>query len=226
MDTKKGCSFVKRNIDIEAISDGEKYTSDSMVRIACNDCQGCDKCCHDMGESIVLDPFDIWQMSRATGRSPEELLANELELAFVDGLILPHIKMAGDNDPHCAFLINARCSIHDSRPGFCRLFPLARVYKEDGGFDYIHQIYECDHPSKSKIKIKKWLGIPNIKQYEKFVVDWHGLIATATDLSAQLDENGIKNLSMQILNNFYLKRYSDNNFFEEFYIRFNSILNK
>ena len=64
------------------------------------------------------------------------------------------------------------CSIHDFRPGFCRLFPLGRFY-ENGGFKYFLQIHECKKTSRSKIKVKKWIDTPDLCQYEKFVADWH-----------------------------------------------------
>lgn len=30
--------------------------------------------------------------------------------------------------------------------------------------------------NRSKIKVKKWLDTPNLKQYEKFVLDWHNFL--------------------------------------------------
>ncbi len=76
-------------------------------------------------------------------------------------------------DEQCVFLNKeGRCSIHPIRPGFCRLFPLGRYY-QDGGFQYFLQIHECKKTNRSKIKVKKWIDTPDLKQYEKFVADWH-----------------------------------------------------
>ena len=50
--------------------------------------------------------------------------------------------------------------------------PLGRFY-EDGGFKYILQIHECPKTNRSKIKVKKWIDTPDLKNYEKFVNDWH-----------------------------------------------------
>ena len=81
-----------------------------------------------MGQSIVLDPLDIYRLTKYLNVSFEQLLAEKIELNVVDGLILPNLKMCGTEE-RCAFLDeNGRCGIHQIRPGICRLFPLGRYY--------------------------------------------------------------------------------------------------
>ena len=48
-----------RDIDLNEISDGRLYTANDMVKADCMGCQGCASCCQGMGDSIVLDPYDI-----------------------------------------------------------------------------------------------------------------------------------------------------------------------
>ena len=207
-----------RNIDMNEISDGNLYEKDSMVKIGCNDCEGCHKCCHDMGKSIVLDPYDIYMLESATGKNFEELLTSVLELNVVDGAILPNIRMQ-DSTLACAFLNNeGRCTIHDYRPGFCRLFPLGRIYREDGsGFDYFLQVNECDYERKSKVKIKKWLGIERLGKYEEYIFKWHLLLKKVTDLSADASPEELKRVNMKILNIFFILPYEkQTDFYTEF----------
>ena len=74
----------------------------------------------------------------------------------------------------CVFLDeNGRCSVHSARPGICRMFPLARLYHEDGSFSYFIQEGECSKPTGVKIKISKWLGYKDIRAYEAFVRRYH-----------------------------------------------------
>jgi hypothetical protein len=82
-----------------------------------------------MGNSVVLDPMDLFRLTAGTGLSAEALLADKIELNVVDGIILPNLKMSGGSET-CAFLNEeGRCSIHPYRPGICRLFPLGRYYE-------------------------------------------------------------------------------------------------
>ena len=50
---------MKRNVSLEEISDGRLYDKNDMVRAGCGGCKGCSACCHGMGESIILDPYDL-----------------------------------------------------------------------------------------------------------------------------------------------------------------------
>ena len=52
------------NKNLEEISDGKIYGLHDMVRAACNDCEGCHFCCEDMGDSIILDPLDVYLLQK------------------------------------------------------------------------------------------------------------------------------------------------------------------
>ena len=148
---------MKRKVDLNEISDGRLYSSGDMVKVDCHDCEGCSACCQGMGNSIILDPMDLWRLQLGKKENFDTLLANYLELNVVDGMVLPNLKMAGEEEA-CLFLKDGRCSIHGYRPGICRLFPLGRIYEENG-FKYFIQVHECKKQERGKVKIKKWLGI-------------------------------------------------------------------
>lgn len=168
-----------RNIDMKEISDGNLYTANDMVKADCQDCKGCSACCRGMGDSIVLDPYDVWQMSAGLGETFEELMKGKIALGVVDGMILPHLDM-DDGTLGCPILRSCRCKIHAFRPGICRLFPLGRFYEEDG-FKYFLQIHECQKKDRTKIKVKKWLGIANLKAYENYITSWHAFLKKCRD---------------------------------------------
>lgn len=211
---------MRRDVDILEISDGKLYGSSDMVKCGTNDCLGCSECCHFVQDTIILDPYDIYELARATGKSFSKLLEDELiELNMQDGILLPNIKMQKDRG-HCAFLNeNERCSIHNYRPGFCRLFPLGRVY-ENGTFSYFLQIHECAHLTGAKVKIKKWLGIPAISEYEKFVQVWHDHLADFRDEVNNASPENISKLLVTFLKHYFEKPYDVTcSFYEQFYSR-------
>ena len=49
-----------RECSLEEISDGRTYRENDMVKADTAGCDGCFKCCTGMGNSIILDPYDIW----------------------------------------------------------------------------------------------------------------------------------------------------------------------
>lgn len=211
---------MKRNVTLEEISDGNLYEANDMVKADCQDCKGCSDCCQGMGDTVILDPLDVHRLCAGLKKLPEELLGSVLELGVTDGNILPHLAMKGTEE-RCVFLnTEGRCSIHDIRPGFYRLFPLGRYYTEDG-FKYILQIHECKKKNRSKIKVKKWLDTPNLKQYEKFVLDWHNFLLDVQEVFYETeDETLVKNLNMYVLSRFYYTPYKeDEDFYPQFYVR-------
>ena len=209
---------MKRDIDIKDISDGKLYTANDMVKTDCHDCIGCSDCCRGMGSSILLDPMDIWRLTSNLKTDFNSLLEKYVELGMVDGLILPNLKLAGDQES-CSFLNpEGRCSIHTFRPGICRLFPLGRIY-EESGFKYFLQVHECPKTDKTKIKVKKWLGISDIKSYEKYILDWHEFVNRCEDALEQLEDEQRKILTLYILKTFYQTTYSETDFYTDFYQR-------
>ena len=211
---------MRREVTLEEISDGRLYDANDMVKADCQDCKGCHDCCTGMGDSVLLDPYDVCRLSRGLRKIPEELIGSVLELGISDGNVLPHLAMRGTEEK-CVFLNQeGRCSIHEIRPGFCRLFPLGRYYTEDG-FKYIIQIHECAKKNRSKIKVKKWIDTPDLRQYEKFVWDWHQFLLDVQEVFYQTeDADLIRNLNMYVLSRFYTKSYEENrDFYEQFYER-------
>lgn len=205
---------------LEEFSDGRLYGLNDMVRADCQDCKGCSDCCQGMGNTVVLDPLDVYRLAINLHKTQEQILTEELKLDAIDGNILPHLKMEGAQEK-CSFLNKeGRCSIHAFRPGICRLFPLGRYY-ENGSFQYFLQVHECSKTNRSKIKVKKWIDTPNLDQYEKFVNDWHYFLKDVQSvLQGSEDTDLIRNLNLYVLNVFYVKPYEkEQDFYEQFHGR-------
>ena len=201
---------------------GRLYGNNDMVKVGCHDCAGCFSCCADMGESIWLDPYDVYHMTLGLGKGFEELLAKEVELHVEEGLILPNIRMIEFcGEPRCSFLNEeGRCSIHSYRPGFCRLFPLGRNY-ENGTLTYFLLEDACPVPNKTKMKVGKWLNIPRMKDYEDFLIEWHGLTKGLRGFYGENEDNEavVKAVNMKFLQIFYLTPYENEDFYPQFAVR-------
>ena len=206
---------MKRDGDLSSLTDGKLYRNSDMARLGCNDCEGCSACCKGMGNSVVLDPYDVWRLTRGLGITFSEMIGKQMMLSVVDGMILPSLNMENQTGA-CPFLnTEGRCSIHAFRPGICRLFPLGRYY-HDGVFSYVLMTGECQKENRSKIKIDKWLGEPNLKAYEKFILQWKSiteqtreLLTKTTDLEQQ------KQISVSLLQKYFLTPYGED-FFADF----------
>lgn len=209
---------------LEEISDGKLYELNDMAKVGCHDCLGCHECCTGMGDTILLDPYDVYRLSRGLGKTVDELMAGPIELHMEEGLILPNLKMS-DTTEACTFLNEeGRCSIHEYRPGICRLFPLGRNYEKEH-VNYFVLKDECPARGKTKVKVSKWLSQENIKDYQKYLVDWHNLTkAMRQEMLLSEDEAYKQQTTMLFLQLFFMKPYESGDFYKEFYSRRDMII--
>ncbi len=220
-----------RNVDLNEISDGKLYEANDMVKLGVEDCEGCYACCCGTGDTLNLDPYDIYRLEAGLGLGFKELLAKHLELRVADGVIMPFLRMdktltvtSGGSSvtekEACTFLNDrGRCSVHDCRPGICRLFPLGRIYEGDG-HKYILMENECHKERRVKIKIRKWLETPEFQKYEEYVDAWHHYLAQITDHAKEMPEEELKRKNMALLQSFYFQDYDvSEDFYRQFYER-------
>lgn len=211
--------------------DGKKYGIDDAAPVGCDDCSGCSSCCHEMGDTVIQDPYDLWlfasNMRLAGGAKVTfEILISEdgpWELSVQDGVIMPNIKMVDDG--RCPFLgSKGRCSIHRFRSGLCRLFPLGRGFEEDGTITYyvLNSKIGCEKlkGAGSDVVIRDWLGIEDIERYEKFQSRWHDLKKRVALQMMHADEHESSELNAQFLDVFYARGYGKD-FFSEVNERMN-----
>ena len=97
------------------------FTLQDMVRIGCHDCKGCSMCCREMGNSVVLTPYDVHMLSIKLNLSVDALFQEWIQLSIIDGLLLPSMAMNGNNESCHALDEKGRCRIHEFRPSICTL---------------------------------------------------------------------------------------------------------
>jgi Fe-S-cluster containining protein len=93
------------------------------VALSCG-IEGCSSNCCKNGPPIVLNPYEIDLICRASGTSYEDLL-DIVETGRAEGFPLVMLP----RDPACPFWSGKGCRIYEARPLACRLFPLGRVYE-------------------------------------------------------------------------------------------------
>lgn len=216
-----------------------EYDFSRKVKIGCNDCSNCSRCCENMGDSIILDPYDMWMLTSNLRLENGEyatydILVSEdgpLELSNHDGLILPNIKMVLDErsghtateNGVCPFLNpQGRCSIHKIRTGLCRLYPLGRTFYPDKlTYFILDESLGCSAKNKSYVSIEEWLEVPNLHKYEIFLMQWHAMKKKVQSklLSGELNKEDISRFMVQFIVTFYQVPYGEN-FYDEFENRY------
>lgn len=193
----------------------DKFRATDLARIAPSGCEGCGECCKGMGDTIHIDPWDVMMLTNNLHMTFMELLDEDFDLRVERGLLLPNLAINDDN-PECPFLgQDLLCTIHDFRPGICRLFPLGREF-EGNTVHYILTDGECPK-KKYKVKINKWLGIKDLQKYEAFVALWHAFVKKEQDRMQTTPDLKVRQTrNREFLRIFYMTPYTEEGFYQEF----------
>ncbi|CEP97591.1 Flagellin N-methylase [[Clostridium] sordellii] len=187
---------------LDKISDGKLYDIEDVVKADTCGCNGCNDCCLDVGDLVVLTPFDVYEIVNCLGVTFDDLLGDKIELRQNNKILLPYLKMQDNN--RCSFLNEkGRCIIHSKRPNICRMFPLGRVY-QDNDFKYFLQIGNCPKEDLKDVKVSDWVGIENYDENKEFILEWYKLTkALAFRLKFVRDEKEIEEINQILLDSCY-----------------------
>ena len=194
--------YMKTTNILDKISDGKLYDIEDIVKADTCGCDGCNDCCLDVGDLVVLTPFDVYEIVNYLGVKFNDLLGDKIELIQNNKISLPYLKMQDNNK--CSFLNeNGRCIIHSKRPNICRMFPLGRVY-QDNDFKYFLQIGNCPKEDLKDVKVSDWIGIENYNENKRFILEWYKLTkALAFRLKFVRDEKEIEEINQILLDSCY-----------------------
>ena len=200
---------------LDKISDGRLYDIEDVVKADTCGCDGCSDCCKDVGDLVVLTPFDIYEITNYLNMDFDKLIGDKIVLRENNKIVLPYLKMQ-ENNKNCSFLDEkGRCTIHLKRPNICRLFPLGRAY-QDNDFKYFLQVDNCPKDELKDVKVSQWINIENYNENKKFIFEWYKLIKALTfRLKFVRDEKEIAHINEILLDNFYRVKI-DNDFYKSF----------
>lgn len=118
-------------------SDAVPLADSDPIQLACG-ADGCASNCCKNGPHIILNPYEISMICKATGLSYEDLL-DIVETDRVNGFPLVMLP----RDPACHFWTATGCRIYGARPLACRLFPLGRVFENDRSYIVLPERNMC-----------------------------------------------------------------------------------
>jgi Fe-S-cluster containining protein len=112
-------------------------TESDLLQLTCG-AAGCSSTCCKATAPIVLNPYEIARICKATHLSYEDLL-DILDTDRAKGFPLVMLP----RDPACHFWTATGCRIYEARPLACRLFPLGRVFENDRSYIVLPEVNRC-----------------------------------------------------------------------------------
>ncbi|MDO4275076.1 MAG: YkgJ family cysteine cluster protein [Eubacteriales bacterium] len=154
-------------------------------------CTQCGECCFNRNkEAILITAKDIFNISKSQGLTPVEAVKN-YGLAYIGSesrLPIVRLKTVGLLQ-QCVLLKDNKCSVHDSKPAVCAMFPIGRMLnlnpeEFDGRKHKIEYLYvnpECGDDTETHTA-REWLYRFGISLEDTFFVEWSQMISKLTPI--------------------------------------------
>jgi Fe-S-cluster containining protein len=133
------------------------------------DCFG--RCCHDV--TIVLTPYDVLRLKRATGMESNEFLEQHTLCPKVPDQKFPVVILKmNEDDKKCPFVCEKGCGVYNDRPWACRMYPLGAAEPKaptptDQPFHFVlHEDLCHGHGQSAPVSVRQWIGAQGAEAYE------------------------------------------------------------
>ena len=149
-------------------------------------CTECGKCCTNR-EDIMLTARDVYNMSKALGMTPEEMIREYCEWYIGHDSRFPIVRILPRGSVRrCPLLKDRKCLVHNAKPAVCAMFPIGRAVMVDKGkysaaaiqqvgIQYILQPIECGDDSET-FTVRQYLEMFGIPVDDPFFFEWQSLL--------------------------------------------------
>lgn len=145
-------------------------------------CKQCGKCCINR-EDILLNPKDLYNISKELGLAPRDTIAQYCEVYLGQNSRIPIVRLKPRGSiKRCPLLRDRKCSVHNAKPTVCALFPLGRSIKleaketdpnaiERARIQYIINPIECGDRSEEHT-VREWVESFGIPIHDNDFIAW------------------------------------------------------
>lgn len=143
-------------------------------------CTMCGKCCIHR-DDILLNPKDVYNMSKELGMSPQEMIEQYCEIYIGDDSRMPIVRLKPRGTvQRCPLLKDRKCMVHKAKPAVCAMYPIGRCLKAgeadlknitEDDILYIFQNPRCGD-DKETHTVREWLESFGIPLEDEFFIRW------------------------------------------------------
>ncbi len=129
-----------------------------------NDCKCFGDCCRK--SHVFLTPFDIIMMKKQLGISSSEFLEKYTAMPSSSEFPFPALMLRNENE-QCLMIDGDDCSVYESRPLACRLYPLA-IPPNESRFHLMTDDFCEGHLSRIAHSPEEWVERNKAAKYIEF----------------------------------------------------------
>ena len=194
-------------------------------------CLQCGRCCKNR-EDILLNPYDLYRISKELNRQPREIIKQYCEVYIGETSRFPCVllKQKG-KEKVCPFLKKTRCIVHKNKPTVCALFPLGKgVSYSSSGEDedsdipegeiiYFLQDVACGKRDEQHT-ISEWLEAFNLQESEEWFLEWSKQLNTMSFHLQKIEKYAPEKVMQLLYNKVFADIYLGYSGSEDFMIQF------
>lgn len=186
-------------------------------------CQLCGACCRNVKDSIMLEPIDVFHLTRYLREQgepvigTEDMLARYARAAWLENNFPIFLLNTVEELDACVFLKDGRCSVYEARPQVCRMYPFSAAPGEKGrDFRYFLCRKEPHHFADGMVTVKSWLSENFIQEArDALKADYDAIPVLSQNIRAMGKEE-FQNLLFQFLYYRYYNYELDEPFLPQF----------
>ena len=150
------------------------------------DCKICGKCCIHR-EDILLNPKDVYNMSKELNLTTEDLVEKYCEAYIGSDSRIPIIRLLPRGSVNrCPLLKDRKCMVHQSKPTVCGMYPIGRCLVLAGktaadidldSVQYIFNRPDCKGSEATETHtVREWLESFGIPVKDEFFIKWQKMV--------------------------------------------------
>ena len=137
-------------------------------------CKRCAECCRHVEKAVVIESRDAFCLSQYLKITLDEFYERYTDMFLLENTMYPifTLKVTG-KAKECVFLKGKRCTVQDSKPRTCRMYPfwVAPIGLDSQDFIYNLSKEYQHHPKGSLIRVKDWMGKYFYEDDREFLIE-------------------------------------------------------
>jgi len=169
-------------------------------------CERCGRCCRNLENALMLEPLDIYNLSKhlkeqgKTVIGPEDVLEQYAHPNLLDGCYPIFQVNAVGEDHACIFLKGGRCSVYEARPQVCRMYPFGAAPGARGrDFYYYLCTEQAHHFGSGSVTVKDWISANFSKDTREFLKIHYQTLPILGKAIRAIGEQRYKGLMFRVL---------------------------
>lgn len=186
-------------------------------------CRRCGNCCRNLEDQLMLEPLDAYNLARylreqCLVRSIHDVYERYVHADLLEGRLPIYLMNTVGDDHACVLLQDGRCSVYESRPYVCRIYPLSvRPGQRGKPFEYYRCVDQhATHFSNGRMLVKDWLHGNFAKESREFWAAEGSALLTLGCLLNKLDASELQASLFQILHYRYFSYDLDEPFLPQY----------